>query len=86
MQYKGELKYPATQITTQMPPHLAKVEGQVTPVRFLFSGEGGSQRDECTDPEAGISPCAKRMGNTPTRHTSTKNIQVKTYMLDVNHQ
>ena len=32
------------------------------PVRFLFSRAGGSQREGCTDPDAGISPCANIIG------------------------
>ena len=66
------IKYPATQITTQscrqtltpvqMPPHLAQVENRVIPCSILFSREGGSQREGCTDHDTGISPCANRMG------------------------
>ena len=57
------------------------------PVRFLFSREGGSQCEGCTDPDTGISPCANRMGkHAHQTHIDGKNIPVKTYMLGVNHQ
>ena len=72
VQYKGELKYPATQITTQqyrqthasvqMPHHLAQVESRVTPSSIFVLSWGGSQRKGYTDPDTGISPCANRMG------------------------
>ena len=45
-------------------PRLAQVESRVNPLfDFVFSwGGGGSQREGCTNPDAGISPCANRMG------------------------
>ena len=57
------------------------------PVRFLFSREGGSQREGCTNPDTGISPCANTMGKHAYQtHIDGKNILVKTFMLGVNHQ
>ena len=54
---------------------LAQVESRVTPVRFLFSREGGSQRQGCTDIDAGISPCANKMG----KHAYQTQIDGKIY-------
>ena len=40
---------------------------------FVFSWRGGGGSAwGVIDPDIGISPCANRMGNTPTRHTSTE--------------
>ena len=35
-------------------------------------GGGWGQREGCIDHDAGISPCANRMGNTTSRNTSTE--------------
>ena len=56
------------------------------PVRFLFSREGGSQPEECTDPDTKISPCDNGMGKHAYQTHRRKNILVTTCMLGVNHQ
>ena len=43
------------------PPRLVQMENRVTTVRYCFLTRG-SQREGCIDPDAGISPCANRMG------------------------
>ena len=47
-----------------MPPRLVQVDSRVTPDQFCFlgGGGGGGKREGCIDPDAGISPCANRMG------------------------
>ena len=47
---------------------------QPTSSIFVFSW-GGSQREGCTDPDTGISPCANRMG----KHAYQKHIDGKIY-------
>ena len=53
----------------------------------IFFREGGNKHEGCTDPDPGMSRCANRMGETrpPDTHWR-KNIQVKTYVLGINHQ
>ena len=46
-----------------MPSRLVQVESRVALVRFCFHARGdGGQREGCIDPDAGMSPCANRMG------------------------
>ena len=88
VQYKWKLNYPATQITTQqcrqthtsvqMPPRLAEVESQVTPCSILVFLWGGKPAWGCIDPDAGISPCANRMG----KHTYQAHFDGKIYQLE----
>ena len=78
VQYKGELKYPATQITTQqyrqthasvqMPHHLAQVESRVTPVRYLFYREGEASVRGTQTLTQGYRLVLTEWGNTPANH------------------
>ena len=48
-------------VSSNAPPRLLQMENRVTTVRYCFLARG-SQREGCIDPDAGISPCANRMG------------------------
>ena len=96
MQYKGELKYPATVITTQwckqtcasvrIPPSLGSSGEPIHPLfDFVFSLGEASVRSAQTLAQ-GSRNVPTELGNTPTRHTPTENVLVKTYMQGVNHQ
>ena len=58
------------------PPSLDASGEPGHPCSILFSREGESQREGCIDLDAGISPCANRMGN----HTFQVHFDGKIYL------